>query len=131
MSELSKRLIDTIADSSTTALEELEQLVPDKPAINFIGFSDEKLGRATLDSLHMTVAKKLLFNNDAFKKALLISQTQVLRVINHLAAELAEKEPGLKRREWPEQLAKQYEDFYVLVYDRIILAEPTFAKLAA
>jgi hypothetical protein len=121
ISEPSIKLIDNIADLSTTALEELEALAPLKPSIGFVEFSDELIGKATLDSLRMTAAKEFLFDNDNFEKNLLISQAQVLRVISHLAAELAEKESSVKRKAWLNQLAKKYENLYVLVYERIAL----------
>ena len=121
ISESSIKLIDDIADLSTTALEELETLTPLKPTISFVEFSGDLIGKATLDSLRMTAAKEFLFDNDNFEKNLLISQAQVLRVISHLAAELAEKESSVKRKVWLNQLAKKYENFYGLVYGRIAL----------
>ncbi len=121
ISESSTKLIDNIADTSTTALAELETLAPLKPAVQFVDFSDEFIGKATLDALRMTTAKEFLFDNDNFEKNLLISQTQILRVISHLATELADKEPSEKRRQWLNQLAKQYQDLYALVYKRVVL----------
>jgi hypothetical protein len=122
ISESTTKLIDDIADLSTTALEELEELAPAKPSIKFVAFSDDLIGKSTLDSLRLTTAKEFLLNNDTFEKDLLISQTQILRVISHLAAELAEKETHKKRKKWLEQLATKYEAFYVLVNKRIVLA---------
>lgn len=121
ISEPSRKLIDDIAELSSTALKELDALAPQKPAIHFVDFSDELIGKATLDSLRMTAAKEFLFDNENFEKNLLISQTQVLRVVAHLAEEIAEKEANAKRREWLNQLSEQYKDLYVLVYRSVAL----------
>ena len=122
ISEPSIKLIDDIADLSTAALGELETLVPLKPPISFVEFSDELIGKATLDSLRMTTAKEFLLENDNFEKNLLISQAQVLRVISHLATELAESESSAERKIWLNQLAQKYGAFYDLVYERVTLA---------
>ncbi len=121
ISDDSIQLIDDIADLSTTTLEELETFALHKPAVSFVEFSDDAIGKATLDSLRMTISKEFLFNNDNFEKNLLVSQAQVLRVISHLAAELAEQEPEIKRKSWLKQVSMQFESFYVLVYERITL----------
>lgn len=121
ISEASTNLVDSIADTSETFLDELEALRPLKPAINFVEFSDGRIGKSTYDSLRMTTAKEFLFDNHSFEKNLLISQAQILRVISHLAAELADKEPEMKRKVLLQQIARQYEDFYMLVYARITL----------
>ncbi len=121
ISETSTQLIDDIAGLSSTTLEELEIFALHKPAVSFVEFSDDMIGKATLDSLRMTTTKEFLFNTDNFEKNLLVSQAQVLRVISHLAAELAEQEPDVKRKTWLKQVSMQFEGFYVQVYERITL----------
>jgi hypothetical protein len=121
INEPSEKIIDEIADSSSASLEKLEELSTNQPTVNFVVFSDEKIGKATLDSIRMATAKDFLFNGDSFEKDLLISQTQVLKVISHLAKQLAEQEINTERKEWLLHLAKQYEDFYSLVYKRLAL----------
>ena len=119
ISKKSARLIDEIADSSELALEQLEQLAAAKPAIRFTDFPDDSIGKATLDSLRISTAKEFLFETDDFEKDLLISQSQILRVISHLAKQLAEKETNSKRKAWLNKLAHRYEQYYQQVYARI------------
>lgn len=115
----SKKLIDEIADSSEQALEDLEKLATAKPVIVFEEFSDESIGKATLDSMRIATAKEFLFESDDFEKDLLISQSQILRVISHLAKQLEEKETNAKRKAWLNKLAIRYEKYYQQVYARI------------
>ena len=119
ISDNSRKIIDRIADSSEQALEDLEKLATAKPAIVFEEFSDESIGKATLDSLRISTAKEFLFETDDFEKDLLISQSQILRVISHLAKQLAEKETNTKRKAWLNKLAIRYEKYYQQVYARI------------
>ena len=119
ISDNSRKIIDRIADSSEQALEDLEKLATAKPAIVFEEFSDESIGKATLDSLRISTAKEFLFETDDFEKDLLISQSQILRVISHLAKQLAEKEPNAKRKAWLNKLAIRYEKYYQQVHARI------------
>ena len=119
ISDKSKKLVDEIADSSEQALEDLEKLATAKPVIVFEDFPDESIGKATLDSLRIATAKEFLFETDDFEKDLLISQSQILRVISHLAKQLAEKETNAKRKAWLNKLAIRYEKYYQQVYARI------------
>jgi hypothetical protein len=112
-------LVDDIADFSKQALEELEQLAMLKPAIEFEEFADESIGKATLDSLRMGTAREFLLYTDDFEKSLLISQSQVLPVIYHLARQLEEKETNNERKAWLQKLAIRYEHYYQQVYTRI------------
>jgi len=116
ISDKSKKLIDEIADSSETALEELEKLAAAKPVIVFKKFSDESIGKATFDSLRLATAKEFLFETEDFEKNLLISQSQILRVISHLSKELEEKETNTKRKAWLHELSKRYEKYYQQVF---------------
>ncbi len=119
ISAKSTKLVDEIADSSEQALEDLEKLATAKPVIVFEDFSDESIGKATHDSLRISTAKEFLFETDNFEKDLLISQSQILRVISHLAKQLAEKETNAKRKAWLNKLAIRYEKYYQQVYARI------------
>lgn len=119
ISDKSKKLIDEIADSSQLALEELEKLAAAKPVIEFEDFSNDSIGKATLDSLRIATAKEFLLNTDDFEKNLMLSQSQILRVISHLSKELEEKETNTKRKAWLGKLAIRYEKYYQQVYARI------------
>lgn len=116
ISDNSTKLIDEIADSSKSALVELEKLTAAKPVIVFEEFSDESIGKATLDSLRFATAKEFLLETKDFEKNLLISQSQILRVISHLAKELEEKETNTKRKAWLHELSKRYEKYYQQVF---------------
>ena len=122
ISDKSEKLIDKISDSSEQALEELEKLAAVKPAIVFEEFSDETIGKATLDSLRMTTAKEFLLESENFEKNLLLSQLNILRVISHLAEQLEEKETSAKRKAWLNKLANRYENYYQQIYARITIS---------
>jgi hypothetical protein len=121
ISKDSSALIDKIADSSELALEQLEKLAMVKPAIVLKDFSDDSIAKATLDSLRMATAKEFLFETDDFEKNLLLSQSQILRVISHLAKQLEEKETNTKRKDWLNNLARHYESYYQQVYALIAI----------
>ncbi len=112
ISDSSTRLVDEIADASEQALAELENLATASPAIVFEQFPEDSIGKATLDSLRMTTAKEFLLNTDEFEKNLLLSQSQILRVISHLAKQLEQKESSDKRKIWLGKLAVRYENYY-------------------
>ena len=122
ISDHSTALIDEIADSSEQALGELDELAAAKPTIKFEEFSDDSIGKATLDSLRITTARDFLFNTVDFEKNLLLSQSQILRVISHLARELEEKESNATRKAWLNSLADRYEDYYKQVYAMLSVA---------
>ena len=122
ISDRSKKLVDEIADSSEQALEDLELLAMLKPAIVFEEFPDESIGKATLDSLRMETAREFLLYTDDFEKSLLISQSQILPVISHLARKLEEKEINNERKAWLQKLASRYENYYQQIYARIGVA---------
>ena len=122
ISDKSEKLIDKISDSSEQALKELEKLAAVKPSIVFEEFSDETIGKATLDSLRMTTAKEFLLKSENFEKNLLLSQLNILRVISHLAEQLEEKETSSKRKAWLKKLANRYENYYQQIYARITIS---------
>ena len=122
ISDKSEKLIDQISDSSERAIEELEKLAAVKPSFVFEEFSDETIGKATLDSLRMTTAKEFLLESENFEKNLLLSQLNILRVISHLAEQLEEKETSTKRKAWLNKLANRYENYYQQIYARITIS---------
>ncbi len=122
ISDKSEKLIDKISASSEQALKELEKLAAVKPSIVFEEFSDETIGKATLDSLRMTTAKEFLLESENFEKNLLLSQLNILRVISHLAEQLEEKETSSKRKAWLKKLANRYENYYQQIYARITIS---------
>lgn len=122
ISEKSEKLIDKISDSSEQAIEELEKLAAVKPSLVFEDFSNETIGKATLDSLRMTTAKEFLLESENFEKNLLLSQLNILRVISHLAEQLEEKETSAKRKTWLKKLANRYENYYQQIYARITIS---------
>ncbi|MGD8933914.1 MAG: hypothetical protein PVF35_03985 [Gammaproteobacteria bacterium] len=117
----STRLVDEIADTSEKALAELDKLAAASPAIVFEQFPEDSIGKATLDSLRMTTAKEFLLDADEFEKNLLLSQSQILRVISHLAKQLEEKETSDKRKSWLARLAERYESYYQQVYALLLV----------
>ena len=119
ISDKSTRLVDEIAETSEQALDDLEKLAAAKPAIVFKEFSDDSIGKATFDSLRIATAKELLLETDDFEKDLLLSQSNILRLISHLAKQLEEKETNANRKAWLNKLALRYEKYYQQVYARI------------
>jgi hypothetical protein len=51
----------------------------------------------------------------------LLSQSQILRVISHLAKQLEQKEISNERKAWLNKLAERYEHYYQQVYARLRL----------
>ncbi|MBT8120323.1 MAG: hypothetical protein KJN89_11485 [Gammaproteobacteria bacterium] len=121
ISEDSVRLIDLISDSSEQDLETLEKLAMHRPAIQFEEFSDDAIGKATFDALRMTTAKEFFFEADDFEKNILLSQLKVLRLISHLAKQLALEETNNKRKDLLLKMSDRYEDYYQQVNARIVI----------
>ena len=112
ISDPSTRLIDKISDSSEQDLDALEKLARNRPIIQFVEFSDDAIGKATLDSLRMTTAKEFFFEADDFEKNLLLSQLKVLRLISHLAQQLELKETNKERKDLLRKISNRYENYY-------------------
>jgi hypothetical protein len=119
ISDKSTRLVDEIAETSEQALDDLEKLAAARPVIVFEEFSDDSIGKATFDSLRIAAAKEMLLESDDFEKDLLLSQSNILRVISHLAKQIAEMETNAKRKDWLNKLSTRYEKYYQQVYARI------------
>lgn len=122
ISDETAKLIDSISNASTKSLKQLEKLASNKPAVTITNFPDSSIGMSTFDSLRMATAKELVFDSKNFEKNLLLTQTQILRVISHLATKLAEKDTDKQRKTLLIELAKNCENHYSLVYNRIALA---------
>ena len=120
-SKKTKELIDRIADTSEQALDEMEKLSAAEPAIVFREFDDDSIGKATLDSMRFTTAKEFVFDSEEFEKSMLLSQSQILRVISHLAKQLEQKETNTKRKAWLNKLSARYESYYRQVYALIVV----------
>lgn len=121
ISDKSQVLIDKISDSSEKDLEELERLATAKPAISFVEFSNDAVGKATFDSLRIATAKEFLFEGDDFEKNILLSQLKVLRVISHLAKQLEQRETNSRRKKWLNDMSERYENYYQQVNNRITI----------
>ncbi len=121
ISDHSTRLIDMISDSSEQDLQALEKLAMNRPVIRFEDFSDDAIGKATLDSLRMTTAKEFFFEANAFEKNLLLSQLKVLRLISHLAQQLELKETNKERKTLLRKMSDRYEEYYQQVNARITI----------
>ena len=121
VSDSTAKLVDQIADSSSRALEELDQLAAARPAIELEKLPDNSIGKATLDSLRIATAKQFLLETDDFEKDLLLSQSQILSVISHLAKQLEAKETNPTRKAWLSKLANQFEHYYREVHARITI----------
>ena len=119
INDSSSELIDKISDSSTKAIDELKLLADERPTILFHELEDNTIGKSTLDSLRMTMAKEFIFDGDNFEKNLLLSQLNALRLISHLSAQLADIEISEKRKLWLSKLSKQYEKYYQQINVRI------------
>ena len=122
ISEPTKQIIDDIAQTSATALEELELLASLTPGIIF---DIERLGQIdqmTRDAIRITTAKEFLTSKEDFEVRLLVSQTQALRFISHLTKELHAVETNAKRKEWLGTISEQYEKLYLRVLSRLKIA---------
>ena len=122
ISEPTRQIIDDIAQISSAALEELEQLVSLSPEIMFETRKDRDVEQMTRDALRITTAKEFLASKEEFEVVLLISQSQALRFISHLAKELHVIETNAKRKAWLGALSDQFEKLYHRVLSRLKIA---------
>ena len=122
VSKPTRQIIDDIAETSSTALEELEQLASRAPEIDFDTGRDGDIERRTSDALRTTTAKEFLTSKEDFELVLLISQTQALRYISHLARELRDIDTNTGRRAWLAALSEHFEKLYLRVLSRLKIA---------
>lgn len=122
ISEPTSQIIDDIALTSFTALDELEKLASLSPEIMFESENEGQIEQATRDAIRITTAKDLITSKDDFEVVLLISQSQALRFINHLAEELYAIETNTSRKAWLGTLSDQLEKLYLRVLSRLEIA---------
>lgn len=122
ISEPTKQVIDDIAQTSAVVLDELEKLASLTPGIVFDIERVGQIDQMTRDALRVTTAKEFLTSKEDFEVRLLVSQTQALRFISHLANELHIIETNSKRKEWLGTISDQYEKFYLRVLSRLKIA---------
>jgi hypothetical protein len=116
LSEPTQRLVDEIAATSSTALDDLDRLAALQPVITPQESLPNPIAQATLDSLRKTTATELIMSRDNFETLLLVSQAQSLRVSSHLAGELAKIDTNASRRAWLGDLTHRLNG----LYDRVI-----------
>lgn len=107
----SVQLIDDISQYAEAALQELDALVLEKPEIAFNPFDENSIAISTFDALRYATAKQLFLDSTHFEKNLLLSQVQILPVIQHLSQQLAENESNAARKIWLLKLSKKFASF--------------------
>lgn len=122
ISEPTKLVIDDIAQTSAVVLDELEKLASLTPGIVFDIERVGQIDQMTRDALRITTAKEFITSKEDFEIRLLVSQTQALRFISHLAKELHVIETNSKRKEWLGTISDQYEKLYLRVLSRLKIA---------
>lgn len=122
ISEPTRQVIDDIAQTSAVVLDELEKLSSLTPGIVFDIEMVGQIDQMTRDALRITTAKEFIASKEDFEVRLLVSQTQALRFISHLAKELQVVETNSKRKEWLGTISDQYEKLYLRVLSRLKIA---------
>jgi hypothetical protein len=122
VSEPTRHIIDDIAQASSAALEELEQLASLSPEIAFDTGKQGQIEQITRRRLRITTVKEFLTSRENFEVVLLISQTQALRYISHLARELQDIEANTTRKDWLGALSEQFEELYIRALSRLKIA---------
>lgn len=115
-------LVDEIAIASETALNQLEILAKESPAIQFDTFDESNIAITTFDALRFSMARQLFLDSTHFEKNLLLSQIQILPVITHLIKQLEANETNKERKKWLHNLAEQYAGFYRRSQDFFVLS---------
>ena len=122
INQRSAELIDQISKSSDNALQQLDALATEKPAIQFDQLDEPNIAITTFDALRYDMARKFVFDGEHFEKDVLLSQVQVLPVITHLIKQLEANEVNARRKKWLHQLAEHYADFYKRSQSFFVLA---------
>jgi hypothetical protein len=112
INERSAELVDQISSSSDNALQQLDSLATELPAIEFDSLDKPNIAITTFDALRYDMARKFIFDGERFEKDVLLSQVQVLPVIAHLTKQLEANEVNIRRKKWLHELALHYDDFY-------------------
>jgi len=118
----SAKLVDQISSSSEKALQQLDALATEPPAIQFDQLDKPNIATTTFDALRYDMARKFIFDGERFEKDVLLSQLQVLPVITHLTKQLEANEVNAGRKKWLHQLAEHYADFYKRSQSFFVLA---------
>ncbi|MGD8310980.1 MAG: hypothetical protein PVJ66_00165 [Gammaproteobacteria bacterium] len=119
VSESTRQVIDDIAQTASAAHEELERLASLSPEIIFASGEGAVIEQITLRALRITTAKEFLASKENFEVILLVSQTQALRLVSHLAGELQDIETNPRRKAWLEELANRFEKLYARTLARL------------
>jgi hypothetical protein len=122
ISQGSTELIDQISGTSADALNQLDSLAAEPPAIQFAPFDKSNIAMTTFDALRYDMARQLILDDEHFEKDLLLSQVQVLPVIIHLTQQIEANESNDQRKTWLHKLAERYIDFYKRSQDFFVLA---------
>lgn len=122
INEHSAELIDQISSSSDNALQQLDALATEQPAIQFDQLDEPNIAITTFDALRYDMARKFIFDGERFEKDVLLSQMQVLPVISHLTKQLEMNESNAQRKKWLHNLAERYVDFYKRSQSFFVLA---------
>lgn len=122
ISEPTREIIDEIAQLSSAAREELEQLAALSPVIMLDAGEDGQIEQRTRDAIRMTTVKEFFTSKEDFEVVLLVSQSQALRFISHLLKELHVIETNSKRKAWLGTLSEQFEQLYFRVLARLKVA---------
>ena len=122
ISKPTRQIIDDIAQTSSAAVEKLEQLASLSPSIQLDIEKHGQVEQMTRDAIRITTAKEFIASKDDFELKLLISQSLALRYISHLAKELHVIETNSTRRVWLAALSEQYENLYLRVLSRLKVA---------
>jgi hypothetical protein len=122
ISKPTRQIIDDIAQTSSAAVEKLEQLASLSPLIELDTEKGGQVEQMTRDAIRITTAKEFLASKEDFELKLLISQSLALRYISHLAKELHAIETNSERRVWLAALSDHYEKLYLRVLSRLKVA---------
>ena len=122
INQRSAELIDQISNSSDNALQQLDALATEEPAIRFDQLDEPNIAITTFDALRYDMARKFIFDGEHFEKDVLLSQMQVLPVISHLTKQLEANESNVQRKTWLHNLAERYGGFYKRSQSFFVLA---------
>jgi len=122
ISKPTRQIIDDIAQTSSTAVEKLEQLASLSPIIKLDIEKRGQVEQLTRDAIRITTAKEFISSKEDFELKLLISQSLALRYLVHLTKELHDIETNSKRKVWLASLSGQYEKLYLRVLSRLKVA---------
>jgi len=115
ISKPTRQIIDDIAQTSSAAVEKLEQLASLSPLIKLDIETQGQVEQMTRDAIRITTAKEFIASKEDFELKILISQSLALRYLAHLTKELRVIETNSERKVWLAELSEQYEKLYLRV----------------